>query len=117
MTSTQLINLDYLKLMAEGDAELEKTMLEMVLTELEEEFTKIQELYALQNWHELFQVSHKMKSTLAFVGNHEMTEANKEIEHRTRNKVKLEEVGTYIEVLSKNFNQVVFALREALQAY
>ncbi len=117
MTSTQVINLEYLKVMAEGDADLEKTMLEMILEELPEEFAGMQEHYVSQNWHELFQVSHKMKSTLAFVGNAEMTAANKAIEHRTRNNVNLEEVGVYIEELSKHFNPVMAALREALAAY
>lgn len=117
MTSTQVINLDYLKLMAEGDADLEQTMLEMILEELPDEFASMQELYAKQAWHELFQISHKMKSTLAFVGNAEMTEANKAIEHRTRNMVNLEEVGQYIQVLSRCFNPVVSALREALDAH
>jgi len=117
MTSTQVINLQYLKTMAEGDADLEKTMLEMILDELPGEFASMQELYAKQDWHELFQMSHKMKSTLAFVGNAEMTEANKAVEYRTRNKVNLEEVGMYMDELSKHFNQVMAALREALEAY
>ena len=117
MTSTQVINLEYLKVMAEGDADLEKTMLEMILEELPAEFSSMQELYAKQDWHQLFQVSHKMKSTLAFVGNKEMTEANKALEQCTRNQENLEEVGGYIETLSKHFNPVMAALREAMEAY
>ena len=74
------INLEYMEMMADGDAEMKQVMLNMLLTELPEELEKMLGLLASENWEELGSVSHKMKSTLAFVGNPQMTNANKDIE-------------------------------------
>ena len=74
------INLDYMEMMSDGDVEMKKVMLDMLLEELPMELDKMKSLLDQQNWDELGSVSHKMKSTLAFVGNDEMTNANKDIE-------------------------------------
>ena len=74
------INLEYMEMMADGDAEMKQVMLDMLLTELPEELEKMIQLLNNENWEELGSVSHKMKSTLAFVGNPDMTNANKDIE-------------------------------------
>ncbi|MEO1257929.1 MAG: Hpt domain-containing protein [Bacteroidota bacterium] len=83
-TIKNLINLDYLKLMADGDREMEKVMLDMLLTELPSEFEIMKSLHYAQDWKELSKVSHKMKSTLAFIGNEEITEANLKVEQLTK---------------------------------
>lgn len=83
-TTMKLTNLDYLKLMADGDLNMEQTMLEMLIEELPTEFDKMKTLYTAKDWKELSQVSHKMKSTLAFIGNDELTAANLKIEHLTK---------------------------------
>ncbi len=82
----RLTNLDYLKLMSDGDRDMEQTMLEILLTELPEEFNKMKSLFAEQQWEGLSKVSHKMKSTLAFIGNADMTNANLKIEQLTKQK-------------------------------
>ncbi len=74
------INLDYLDMMSDGDESMKKTMLEMLLEELPREFGQMTELLEQRNWETLSSVSHKMKSTLAFVGNEEMTNANQQVE-------------------------------------
>jgi HPt (histidine-containing phosphotransfer) domain-containing protein len=79
-----LTNLDYLKLMADGDQDMEQTMLEMLLVELPEEFDKMKTLFAASAWLPLSKVSHKMKSTLPFIGNDELTSANLRIEQLTK---------------------------------
>ena len=75
------INLDYMDMMSDGDESMKKIMLEMLLEELPEEIEKMEKLFQAADWSELGSVSHKMKSTLAFVGNEQMTEANRQIEH------------------------------------
>lgn len=80
MSTYQFLNLDYLELMADGDEEMKATMIEMLVEELPEEMEKMKQLHEASDWNELREVSHKMKSTLAFVGNDAMTEANKEVE-------------------------------------
>ena len=80
MSTYQFLNLDYLELMADGDDDMKATMLEMLVEELPEEMEKMRQLHTEADWNELREVSHKMKSTLAFVGNDAMTEANKQVE-------------------------------------
>jgi HPt (histidine-containing phosphotransfer) domain-containing protein len=79
-TPYKFIDLSYLELMSDGDDDMKKTMLEMLLEELPEEIQKMSQLTADKNWEELSSVSHKMKSTLSFVGYEAMTELNKELE-------------------------------------
>jgi len=79
-TNFQFINLDYLDLMSDGDEDMKQTMIEMLLEEIPEEMEQMRVLNAEGNWKELREVSHKMKSTLSFVGNKEMTAANQQVE-------------------------------------
>jgi len=80
----QYINLEYMEMMSDGDDSMKKIMLEMLITELPEELQKMTNCIASSNWEEMCSVSHKMKSTLAFVGNDSMTTANREIESLTK---------------------------------
>ncbi len=112
-TTTTYINLDYLRLMADGDAEMEEVMLGMLLTELPSEFEKMEKLCAAREWEELSRVSHKMKSTLAFVGNDEMTMANKSIEMATKNNENLEDVPGLISKIGHLMHPVLEELEAA----
>jgi len=76
----QFINLDYLDLMSDGDEDMKQTMIEMLLEEIPEEMEQMRVYNEEGNWKELREVSHKMKSTLSFVGNKEMTAANQQVE-------------------------------------
>jgi len=78
------INLEYMEMMSDGDDSMKKIMLEMLITELPEELQKMTACIPSSNWEEMCSVSHKMKSTLAFVGNDSMTTANREIESMTK---------------------------------
>lgn len=106
------INLDYLRLMADNDEEMIQTMLAMLLEELPEEMGKIRDLCQAQDWAELTRVSHKMKSTLAFVGNEEMTNANKELERITKYKTEVQFAQSLVAVLDAHLPQVMNALKK-----
>lgn len=108
----QYIDLSYLNLMADGDREMKKTMLGMLLEEPAEEMILMQEHAAQQDWQALHQVSHKMKSTLAFVGNEEMTELNKKIETNARNTTETEALEGWTKRLAELFT----AARAEIQA-
>ncbi len=112
-TTINYTNLDYLRLMADGDKEMEQTMLEMLLVELPGEFEKMKILHEEKNWDELGKVSHKMKSTLAFIGNEELTNANARIEILSKNKEDLQNVsnmmaqfGNLLPVVMHELNQI-----------
>jgi HPt (histidine-containing phosphotransfer) domain-containing protein len=111
------INLEYLRLMADGDADLEKTMLDMLLEELPAEFTKMKSLFAAENWEELSKVSHKMKSTLAFIGNESMTNANKAIEKLSKNQPDAGQIGALLAIMEADFEAVLQALEQAAASY
>ena len=80
MNNYKHIDLSYLELMSDGDADMKGILLDMLLTEPAGEFEKMQQLAATRNWDELKQVSHKMKSTLPYIGFEELTETNKKID-------------------------------------
>lgn len=77
----QHLNLEYLELMTAGDADMKKMMLDILFEELPAEIEMLSTHYAAAAWDDLKSVSHKLKSTLAFVGNDQMTAANDMIEH------------------------------------
>ena len=100
MITFEYINLDYLELMADGDEDMKQTMLEMLLEELPEELQKMRVHTDAKEWDDLSSVSHKMKSTLSFVGYSDMVEANKEIEllaKHEENPVRIEELMKKLE--------------------
>ena len=105
------INLDYLHLMADNDDEMIQTMLGMLLEELPEEMGKIRELCQAENWDELTRVSHKMKSTLAFVGNDAMTNANKDLERTTKYKTDMHLIPGLVATLDAHLPQIMKALQ------
>ena len=106
------INLDYLEMMSDGDDSMKKTMLEMLLEELPLEFGKMTELLEQENWETLNSVSHKMKSTLAFVGNEEMTNANKQIELMAKSDPSTESLKDLINSLERLCPMVISELEE-----
>ena len=94
------INLDYLDTMTGGDAETMQQMLDMLIEEIPTELTKMQVALAAKDWEEVFQISHKLKMTLAFIGHEDMISINKTVEHCTRHKVDLHEVAIMVEQLA-----------------
>ncbi len=110
-------NLDYLKLMADGDKEMELTMLEMLLVELPEEFGKMKALHGEEDWEELGKVSHKMKSTLAFIGNEDLTNANARIEILSKNKEDLHTISNMMAQFGDLLPEVLHELNEIAASY
>jgi HPt (histidine-containing phosphotransfer) domain-containing protein len=78
------INLDYLDLMTDGDEEMRHTMLEMLLDEIPSEMEKMKSAWQKNDLSDIKEISHKMKSTLAFIGSDPLTEANRAIEQVAR---------------------------------
>ena len=107
----QFINLDYLELMSDGDDSMKKVLLEMLIVELPDEIVKMRSLEQASNWAELSSVSHKMKSTLSYVGNEIMTISNKTIEKNTKNNESLEEIPTHMDTLETNLERVMTELK------
>ncbi len=105
------INLDYMDMMSDGDDSMKKVMLEMLLEELPMELEKMNALTTEKNWVELGAVSHKMKSTLSFVGNEAMTNANKDIEQICKDQNSLETIPGFIAVITEMAPKALDELR------
>ncbi len=95
----EYVNLDYLNMMADGDDEMKKVMLAMLFEEMPLELVKMTELCAAGEWTELSAACHKMKSTLSFVGNKDMTEANSILEILSKTGEEPESYPGFLQVL------------------
>lgn len=87
-----LINLAHLRLFTMGDSDTEKMMLAEILAELKVESKKVPELVKAQMWPELARVTHKLKTTLPFIGNQELIDLNMKVEHASRSNSHLSEI-------------------------
>lgn len=110
------INLDYLDMMTGGDADMRDTMISMLLEELPTEMEKMRYCHDAEDWVELREVSHKMKSTLAFIGNDAMTEANQQIEKITKTGGNTANLPDLLNTLESNLPGVLDELRESTHA-
>ena len=106
------INLDYLDMMSDGDDSMKTVMLEMLLEELPQEIQKMTALLEQEDWETLASVSHKMKSTLAFVGNDEMTTANKQIEQITKSDPSKDSLNEFMNTLTRLCPMIISELKE-----
>jgi len=118
--SFQHINLDYLELMSDGDDDMKKVMIEMLLEEVPAEVAKLNKMHEIADWKELREVSHKLKSTLSFIGNPIMTEANKKVEDIAKAADGLEELPSLLEAITSTYPgaleelKMVFSSMEAV---
>jgi HPt (histidine-containing phosphotransfer) domain-containing protein len=87
--SASLINLDYLKIMTDNDSAMQKVMIQMILEELPIELVKLDQHINDADWEKAHEVSHKLKSTLSFVGSSIMSELNTKIMISAKNKEEL----------------------------
>ena len=105
------INLEYMDMMSDGDESMKKIMLEMLLEELPQEVQKMQELLVTQQWNDLGSVSHKLKSTLAFVGNPSMTAANRDIELMAKEQKELDRIPELVQILHNMYPKALEELK------
>lgn len=108
----EFINLEYLELMADGDPEMKVVMLDMLITELPEELAKMRREFDEQAWEILGSTSHKMKSTLSFVGNPQMTGANKDIESICKEGENLTQIGDMIKAMEELVPSILVEIKQ-----
>ena len=111
----QYINLEYLEMMTYGDKDMKKEILTMLLDEFQTEIPKMRTLHAAQEWEALRQVSHKFKSTVAYVGNELMADANKEVEQITKSGIGLEKVDDLLAIIDNLHPRVYQELKLAVE--
>lgn len=110
-TPAAAIDLSYLEMMADGDNAMRKTLIEMIVLEMPPELGKLRAALLARDADALRQVAHKMKSTLAFVGNDAMTQANAELERIGKEGTALQRAAERLATLERHAAQVLPALR------
>lgn len=110
------INLDYLNLMSDGDDDMKKVMIEMLLEEVPAEVAKLNQMHEAADWKELREVSHKLKSTLSFIGNPTMTEANKRVEDIAKAVDGIEELPSLLEAITAAYPAALSELKMAFSS-
>ena len=105
------INLDYLDTMTGGDDEMKSEMLSMLIAEIPDEMDKLTAATAASDWEEVFQISHKFKTTLSFIGNEDLVNTNKTVEHCSRHRIDVEEIPPMVAQLAAKIPFVMAELR------
>jgi HPt (histidine-containing phosphotransfer) domain-containing protein len=117
VTVYNYIDLSYMEMMADGDDSMKKIMLDMLVEELPLEIEKLETFCTSADWQEANAVSHKLKSTLAFVGNEEMTNINKQIELATKNEDDLDAIINWVQKLNSICPKVMEELQQEAAKY
>lgn len=105
------IDLSYMDLMADGDKDMKKVMLELLFEEPVQEIQSMYQMVKNDDFGGIKKVSHKMKSTLAFVGNKALTETNKEIEDIAKSEHNTEKLPNLVKTLDKLYQAVLVQLK------
>lgn len=105
------IDLSYMDLMADGDNDMKKVMLELLFDEPVEEIQIMQQMVKENDLEGIRAKSHKMKSTLAFVGNETLTKTNMEIEEIAKTEKNIEKLPRLINDLDKLYQVVLVQLK------
>ena len=69
---------------------------------------------AASDWEEVFQVSHKFKTTLSFIGSEELIAINKTVEHCSRHRIDVEEIPPMI---AQIVEKTPFIMKELATVY
>lgn len=105
------IDLSYMDLMADGDKDMKKVMLELLFEEPVQEIQSMYQMIKNDDFSGIKKVSHKMKSTLAFVGNDTLTETNKEIEQIAKAESNVDKLPNLVKTLDKLYQAVLVQLK------
>ena len=110
--TTAAIDLSYLEMMADGDDAMKQTLIDMLVVEMPPELEKLRAAFLAHDAEALRSVAHKMKSTLAFVGNDAMTQANAALEQIGKDGTDLQRAADHLAVLERHAAVVLPALAE-----
>lgn len=115
MNNYQQIDLSYMDLMTDNEPSLKITMLEILFHEPIVDIEKMISAHEEKDWTELKSVSHKMKSSLSFVGCNQLTEVNEEIERITKEQSNLEKLTGLLSSLKSLYDSALIELKEEHQ--
>ncbi len=111
----KLIDLSYLNQVAGDDDNVRSTLLDLISKELLEIITQLPVLYIKQKWSAIKDNAHRMKTTLAFAGNADMSTANSEIWKILVDMTAPESMEPMIRTLHTTYEGVVSELQTELR--
>ena len=111
----EFIDLSYLNQVAGDDNNTRSTLLDLIAQELTETIPQLPGFYAAKAWSDIKNHVHRMKTTLAFAGNAEMSTANNQIWKALVAMEAPEAIDSMIGALEANYWQVVQELRTELR--
>ncbi|MDZ4680066.1 MAG: hypothetical protein SH848_13060 [Saprospiraceae bacterium] len=112
----EFINLSYLDQVAGGDLQTRATLLDLVAKEILDIIPQLSILYLGQAWGDIKDHVHRMKTTLAFAGNADMSTANSQIWKALVAMDAPEDIGSMIHALDANYRQVARELQTELHS-
>jgi HPt (histidine-containing phosphotransfer) domain-containing protein len=111
----QYIHLGYLDTVAGEDQQLRRTLLEMVQEELASAVPEMVQAYDSHNWEELHGIVHKLKSTLAFVGNPDLIRINQNILSHLEERNYSADFATWLSEYNHLYGPVRIELKQELE--
>jgi CheY-like chemotaxis protein len=103
---------DPLRALAAGDAKFEKEMLEMMLKSIPEDFSLIEEAIAAKDISKIKSTAHRLKSTVALLGEKELAEMLEELE-----KIPAEELEVKAGAIIAERSTLVNLIHERLKGF
>ncbi len=111
----QHITLEYLETITGGDRETGKTILNMLLSDLEVLCPKLYQLTQANDWEEVEKIAHKLKSSLAFAGNDNLARSNEIVLEDSRLKQNLERIPLEVDKMAAIIPLVITEINEELR--
>ena len=108
------IDLSYLESISGGDAETEKTILQMLLLDMDQLCPLLRTHFEAPQMEELEKVAHKLKTSLAFSGNADIMESNDAVLEIARSQIGLDKVPALITRIEELTPLIIQELHQAL---
>ncbi len=114
------IDLGYLELMSDGDAQMKSILLELLLKEPEEQLKQMQEYLTAKNWEALQFAAHKLKTSFPYTGYTSLIDRNVALDAILKSKLNgqtpdnfEEEVTTMLSDVNKYYAEALPELKDA----
>ena len=108
----QMINLDYLNEISDGNNDLLRDLVEMFFEQIPEYQKLLTDLYDKKDWINLGRVAHKAKSAILMVGMNDLAQKLKKLEENAKEGKNINE---YQEIIAKFVRESDIALQELLE--
>lgn len=111
----KFINFAYLDSLIDGDVETKQVIIATLLEEVPEEIGQLKAAMASNDWNTFHEVSHKLKSTLAYIGNDAIFDANQNMMISSRSGENLEQIPAWLSEVENLWKDIQPELNTAFE--